>query len=88
MILVIYGTLLVVHGLTLFIFIRVFLALSNLSSGYVTIPSATTEALESAPDELQLIHHNVQGLISKSIEMAHWLDICETLPSTTYIVPC
>jgi len=34
------------------------------------IPS-TMETLESAPDGIQLIHHNVQGLLSKSTEIAH-----------------
>ena len=45
------------------------------------IPSAITVALESAPGGLQLIHHNVQGLISKSTELAHWLHNCQTMPA-------
>ena len=41
-----------------------------------SIPS-TIEVLESAPNGLQLIHHNVQGLISKPTETAHWLHTCQ-----------
>jgi len=44
------------------------------------IPS-TMEALESAPDGIQLIYHNVQGPLSKSAEIVHWLHVCQALPT-------
>ena len=52
----------------------------NCSMSRIYTPS-TIEALESSPDGIQLIHHNIQRLLSKSTEIAQWLHVCQASPT-------